>query len=206
MVRKTKEEAEKTRVQILEAARRVFHRVGVSGANLDTVAREAGVTRGAVYHHFENKSALFFEMKEHTTRPLMDLIQGFCSAQSEKDPLCAMEQGMIALFQIITEDRSVREVFEIMLLRCEYVAEFVEILRFKAECIEVLIQERELGYREALAKGLLREGVEPRALAEDTFIFLHGLLHHWLSSGGPDQPLDEVKRKVHAHMALRRKN
>ena len=45
MVRKTREEAEKTRKQIVDAARAVFHRCGVSRSTLEKIAQEAGVTR-----------------------------------------------------------------------------------------------------------------------------------------------------------------
>ena len=47
MARRTKEEAQATRVQILDAAERVFHAQGVSRASLAEVAKAAGVSRGA---------------------------------------------------------------------------------------------------------------------------------------------------------------
>ena len=49
MARRTKEEALETRMQIIDAARRVFHAEGVNRSTLDKVAKAAGVTRGAVY-------------------------------------------------------------------------------------------------------------------------------------------------------------
>ncbi len=54
MVRKTKEDAELTRKRIVDAARAVFLKRGVSKATLEHIASEASVTRGAVYWHFEN--------------------------------------------------------------------------------------------------------------------------------------------------------
>jgi AcrR family transcriptional regulator len=52
MARRTKEEALETREQLLDAAERVFLERGVGHATLAEVADAAGVTRGAVYHHF----------------------------------------------------------------------------------------------------------------------------------------------------------
>ncbi|MEY4592741.1 MAG: hypothetical protein RIR18_1636, partial [Pseudomonadota bacterium] len=72
MVRKTKEEAEKTRQQIIAAARNVFHEHGVSNASLSQVAVAAGVTRGAVYWHFEDKAALFYALHQETFQPLLE--------------------------------------------------------------------------------------------------------------------------------------
>ncbi|WP_272942305.1 TetR family transcriptional regulator [Kingella kingae] len=54
-MRKTKEEAQKTRQHLLNAALEVFWRKGVTQASLHEIAVEAGVTRGALYWHFKNK-------------------------------------------------------------------------------------------------------------------------------------------------------
>ncbi len=58
MARKTAEEAAKTRDGVIDAALRVFAERGFAGAQLDDIASRAGVTRGAVYHHFTDKTDL----------------------------------------------------------------------------------------------------------------------------------------------------
>ncbi|RME96025.1 MAG: TetR family transcriptional regulator, partial [Alphaproteobacteria bacterium] len=55
MARKTREEAEKTRQHILDAAFTLFARQGFSRTTLQQIAAAAGVTRGAVYWHFKDK-------------------------------------------------------------------------------------------------------------------------------------------------------
>jgi TetR/AcrR family acrAB operon transcriptional repressor len=59
MARRTKEEALETREQVLDAAELVFRERGVGHASLAEVADAAGVTRGAIYHHFASKAELF---------------------------------------------------------------------------------------------------------------------------------------------------
>jgi len=55
-----------TRRRILDAARKVFLRAGYLDANLNEVAREAGVGKGTLYRHFENKAELYLAMlSEH---------------------------------------------------------------------------------------------------------------------------------------------
>lgn len=54
MVRRTKEEAQETRQQILEAAEKAFHARGVARTTLADIAKLAGVTRGAIYWHFQD--------------------------------------------------------------------------------------------------------------------------------------------------------
>ena len=71
MARKTKEDALVTRELILDAAERVFHLRGVSRTSLQEIAKDAGLTRGAIYWHFENKGELFHAMMERVTLPMM---------------------------------------------------------------------------------------------------------------------------------------
>lgn len=53
------EQQERTRSALIASARRVFGRDGYHGANLAAVAREAGLTKGAVYSNFDSKADLF---------------------------------------------------------------------------------------------------------------------------------------------------
>lgn len=48
-----------TREAILTSALRLFARHGVAGASIDQIAQDAGITKGAVYWHFDSKDALF---------------------------------------------------------------------------------------------------------------------------------------------------
>lgn len=58
MARKTKQEAQKTRETLLDVAMQVILTHGIARAKLADIAKEAGVTRGAIYWHFSNKSNL----------------------------------------------------------------------------------------------------------------------------------------------------
>ena len=68
-MRRTKEEADNTRTAILTAAQLLFLKKGVSHTSLEQIARQAGVTRGAVYWHFQNKAHLFHEMLNQVRLP-----------------------------------------------------------------------------------------------------------------------------------------
>lgn len=59
MARSTAEETQRTRERVLQEAHAQFAARGYAGASLEEIARCASVTRGAVYHHFTNKSGLF---------------------------------------------------------------------------------------------------------------------------------------------------
>lgn len=63
-MKRTAEDAAKTRVALLEAALKSFEEKGWRGATFEHVAERAGVTRGALHHHFRSKRALLVEALE----------------------------------------------------------------------------------------------------------------------------------------------
>ena len=63
-MRRTADDAAKTRVALLKAALKSFEEKGWRGATFEYVAERAGVTRGALNHHFRDKQALLTEALE----------------------------------------------------------------------------------------------------------------------------------------------
>jgi TetR/AcrR family transcriptional repressor of nem operon len=53
-----KRDGQRTRARLLDAAFHEIHRSGFRSADMDLILASAGVTKGALYHHFENKDAL----------------------------------------------------------------------------------------------------------------------------------------------------
>ncbi len=60
----TQERSRATRARLLEAAEAVFAKKGYDGAKISDIAEEAGVSVGAVYFRFKDKSALFSAIAE----------------------------------------------------------------------------------------------------------------------------------------------
>ena len=63
-MRRTKSEAEQTHNSILDAALTLFDEQGYTQTTLSSVARQAGVTRGAIYWHFENKDEILIALAQ----------------------------------------------------------------------------------------------------------------------------------------------
>ena len=203
MARKTKAEAEQTRCQIIDAARCVFHECGVSRTTMEKVAHVAGVSRGAVYWHFENKAALFFAMRDESTREL-DEVRATLISPDIPDPLDAIERSLLEFIGIIETDPLVRQTFEIMSLRCEYVDEFAGVLQeLNKPCLDFLARLKTV-YANAGELGKLRPGLDPEALAYDTLTFTTGLFNNWLASSDGDDLRRRAHDMIRSHIALRR--
>ena len=61
---------ERTRERLLQAAFQEVHRSGFQSAGLDTILAATGVTKGALYHHFESKEALGYAIVEEIVAKL----------------------------------------------------------------------------------------------------------------------------------------
>lgn len=76
---------------ILTAARRLFGTQGFAGTTMDEIAEAAGTAKGAVYHHFKTKEAVFEAVFDLVSRDLVAEIDS--AARTEKDVLAAMVAG-----------------------------------------------------------------------------------------------------------------
>ncbi|MDO5090996.1 MAG: TetR family transcriptional regulator [Cardiobacteriaceae bacterium] len=63
-MRRTKAQAEITRQHILDTALQLFDEQGYAQTSLSMIARTAGVTRGAIYWHFQNKEEIFHALAD----------------------------------------------------------------------------------------------------------------------------------------------
>ena len=90
-----------TRGQLIEVATRLFAEHGYEGTSIEAVLSAAGVSRGALYHHFAGKEALFeavvSAVSEQVTVKLTETVQG-CA-----DPLDAMRTAALAWIDLAAD-------------------------------------------------------------------------------------------------------
>jgi AcrR family transcriptional regulator len=85
------ERSEATRAKLIAAARPLFAERGYAGVGTEEIVRAAGVTRGALYHHFAGKPQLLEAVYEQVEGELTQKIA--TGALSGSDPLEALRAG-----------------------------------------------------------------------------------------------------------------
>lgn len=114
MARKTKEEAERTYYQLLDAAIEEFIERGVSQTTLLQIASRAGLTRGAIYWHFKNKDELIMALWEYVAG---DDMREFCQqlkAISPENGAQQFKQMLVMMVQHLSEDERMQQVIHII--------------------------------------------------------------------------------------------
>ena len=184
MVRRTKEEALATRSHILDTAELVFEQHGVSGTSLNEIAQAAGLSRGAIYWHFQNKADLFNAMMERVTLPLEEPADAACSFKGPDITLTQIRRGFVDVLRKVTTDPQLRRVFDIATHKVEYVGEMDAVrarhLAMRDECLA----DMERALRRAVRNGEVARGITPRSAALGLMAVFDGLLQNWMLDRG----------------------
>jgi AcrR family transcriptional regulator len=101
-----------TRAGLLEAGRRLFATDGYAAVPTQAIVDAAGVTRGALYHQFDDKSGLFAAVYEEVERDLVTRISTRIVAAEPADQLAAMRVGA----RLFLEECSAPDVQRIVLI------------------------------------------------------------------------------------------
>ena len=67
--------SEETRMKIMDSAIKLFSRRGFNAASVDDICEEAGISKGAFYHHFESKQALFLALLDSWLQTIDNAIE-----------------------------------------------------------------------------------------------------------------------------------
>lgn len=162
MVRRTAAQAALTRRDLLNSALEVFGECGYASATLGEIAGHAGVTRGALYHHFAGKAdvydAVLRREADEVVGPLMGALAG------DGPPLQRLHDFVVAYCTALARDARFRRAVDLLLFGGPGVppqarARTSRGYRAWLDLFEdVLAQARD--------RGELRSGVTPHAAAQ----------------------------------------
>jgi AcrR family transcriptional regulator len=97
------EQSEATRAALVAAARKLFAERGYADVGTEEIVRRAGVTRGALYHHFGGKKDLLEAVYEQVEADLTKTIAEGALAAGAKSPLEAMQAATEMFLDACTE-------------------------------------------------------------------------------------------------------
>ncbi|MGL4316189.1 MAG: TetR family transcriptional regulator [Pseudomonas sp.] len=198
-MRRTKEQAEQTRVAILAAAEQLFLEKGVAHSTLEQISRAAGVTRGAVYWHFQNKAHLFHEMLNQIRLPAeqMSLRLSGCNGI---DPLLSLRELCIEAVENLGRDEQKRRIFTILLHRCEFTDELREAEQRHNAFINQFIELVENLFNRDDCRARLQPGITPRLASRALHALIVGLFSDWTRDPQLFDPLCDTAGMIDAQL------
>lgn len=149
-----------TRDALIRAARPLFAEHGFTGVATETIVAAAGVTRGAMYHHFADKTELFAAVFEMVELEVTERLATDFFARGETDPVALMRLGSRAWLDVCAEP----EVQRIVLL--------------EAPAVLGWVRWREIGQRYGLGlvQGMLDAAMAAGRIPEQPLVPLAHLL------------------------------
>src|SRR5918995_2092696 len=102
------ERSDTTRAKLVAAARELFARRGYAEVGTEEIVRRARVTRGALYHHFEDKRDLFRAVHEQIEGELTQAIGAQLAGAGSDDPIDALRTAARTFLDACTEPEIAR--------------------------------------------------------------------------------------------------
>jgi len=163
--------------QILEAGEKLFAEKGFYPTTMEEVARAAGLAKGTIYLHFDNKRDLFFSIIENKLDILLEKIE----KEMRKDELPSQRIKLaIGIHLRFLEEN--RDFFKIMQALPESLKEEME-KRLKGRVIEKQSRYIEI-LDQLIQKGIRNQEIKPldsRKLAVILVGMMHSLTIYWIS-------------------------
>ena len=99
--RSQQERSETTKAAAIAAARSIFAERGFEAASIDEITKQAGISKGALYHHYRDKTEILAAAYEDLERELTDHIATVAS--KHRDPIRSLRAGCHAFVDACTD-------------------------------------------------------------------------------------------------------
>lgn len=127
MARKTKQEAEETRSNILKAALDVIYEKGYARSTFVDIAERINLTKGAVYWHFKSKPDMFLALGRQMEDKIEVTLE---SVLGEPRSLFDLRQMLFEMIMLISEDEQLRKYYTIVFFRMEWTEDLLPIKQY----------------------------------------------------------------------------
>ncbi len=179
MARKTKQQALETRNHILDAAIARFSEHGVAKTSLADIAAAAGVTRGAIYWHFKNKTDLLNEIWAQSETGLENIELEY-QLKYPSDPLSVLRAMLTYVLEATVRDTRRRALMEIIFHKCEFVGEMTTLQRMQQTLYLECYDKIEDVLRQCMTQQQLPGELDTRRTAVVMRGYITGIMENWL--------------------------
>jgi AcrR family transcriptional regulator len=175
MARQVRSEA--TRRKILDAAIDVFGDVGYAAAGWNTIIERTGMTKGALYHHFDSKESLASAIIEEGSETILVAFRNVCGSSSPA--LENMIHGTFTIANVLSTDKTARAAEQ---LTAALTGFNEAAMRFCANMVELMAAQAQ----RAAAEGDLRQDLDPVVISESIVGAMFGtrLLYNAMAAKG----------------------
>jgi len=179
-MRRTKEDSEKTKEAILDAAVKKFCQKGIATTTLSEIAKEAGVTRGAIYWHFKNKMDIFDALHERMHETIEELLLQHMD-EDHIDPMSRLQDVCTSLLVNIGGNAKKQQALKLFWVQTDYSREWA-LFQEKHQARKQKARELLFHYfKEAQVKGLLPSGTNSEVLALSVRCYIKGIIIEYLA-------------------------
>jgi len=184
MARQVRSEA--TRRKILNAAIDVFGEVGYAAAGWNTIIERTGMTKGALYHHFDSKESLASAIIEEGSDAILVAFRNVCGSASPA--LENMIHGTFTIANVLGADKMARTAAQLT-------AGLSGFNQAAADFCANLVEEMAAQARRASAEGDVQKDLDPAVVSESIIGAMFGtqLLRNAISAKGPEGHRKEGK-------------
>ncbi len=179
-MRRTTEEAAQTRQSILDAALVVFSQKGYHAATLADIAQAAEVTRGAIYHHFDNKARLYEALLGEAAAMGSDTIQQAVTSGSSFVDICRLI--LINSLTVLETNAQMRQIMELSLFKTGFDPELAEFDAARQQQAVTTVEGIAQMMQAGIDSGDLRSDLNPFDVARAFLAYQNGLITLWLTN------------------------
>lgn len=189
-MKRTKEDAQQTRQQLLRSAERLFAEKGLSSTSLMEIVQDAGLSRGAAYWHFKNKEELYVEVIRQALDRMM---------RSKEQLLCPGGDPEAQLRELLALPLTMPREYTLVNGVAAQLSAYPQLAE-----LEELVQQRKLNLKQSVHRFLtdcvaagriaVPSGVE--TVTEMFFLLFEGLYFH--NQERQDVTRDDLKRFLDA--------
>lgn len=180
MARKTKQDAEKTHLALLNAAADLFLQKGTSRTTLQEIAARAGMTRGAVYWHFNGKDEIVRQIWQTFAQDHHDRFLAGLNNLPDEGATAAFRALLHGIMNIIIHDHRTGQAISIVLHIVEFTTEETELQLYLSHRHDAFFSAMNAAAQVLMQQGALQPGISSDTAAKGILSYIFGLVNQYL--------------------------